>query len=64
MNQVATLLLKLHKAALAGELTDVFVVARSEDGQYADAYFCDDLKEMLLEVGNAKIRARTECFKR
>jgi hypothetical protein len=61
MNEVAELLHNLALEAQRGRVTDVLVVARGEDGSYADCYLCDDLQEMLLEVGNAKIRARVEA---
>jgi hypothetical protein len=57
-NQCATMFADLQKAASDGRITDAFVVVRGRDGTYDDMYYCDDLAEMLLEVGSAKIRGR------
>ena len=56
--EVATMFANLAESARAGKITDAFVVVRGEDGTYDDLYYVDDLAEMLLEVGAAKIRAR------
>lgn len=54
---------QLYKFAQDGDLVDLFFVARHADGEYADGYVCDDLNDMLLEVGSAKIRARTQLVR-
>jgi hypothetical protein len=59
-DQVAQFVARLADRAESGEVTDAFVVMRGQDGSYAETYLCDDLDEMLLEVGSAKIRGRIE----
>lgn len=54
--------LNLAESARRGDITDGFIIVRGQDGSYADMYYCDDLEEMIYEVGSAKIRARVAYF--
>jgi hypothetical protein len=59
-SQVGTMLRNLAESADDGSVTDAFVVVRGQDGTYDYVFLCDDLAEMLYEVGTMKIRARVE----
>jgi hypothetical protein len=59
-SDVAELLITIAEEAETGDIVGVFVVMQGNGGSYNEAYLCDDMDEMLLEVGSAKIRARIE----
>ena len=49
-----------REQARAGEIREVFLLARMSDGEYVSAYETNDLDDMLYELGSEIIRCRLE----
>lgn len=60
VKELVELIEGLLRDVRAGLVTEIYMVCRDEEGDYFDAYDCDDLQLLLSEVQQLALRARIE----